>query len=57
MKKTGHTLALKNYCSAFTVLNLYEMFDYSPGSQADSCSHSYTESTAFMQLAVVHFWH
>lgn len=33
------------------------MFDYSHGSQADSCSHSYTESTAFMQLAVVHFWH
>lgn len=33
------------------------MLDYSHRSQADSCSHSYTESTAFMQLAVVCFWH
>lgn len=48
MKQAGHILALKNnYSSAFNVLNWQEMFAYSQRSQSDSCSHSYTESTAF----------
>lgn len=56
-KKPGHILAQKIYSSVFNILKWYEMFDYSHGSQADSCSHSYTESTAFMKLGVVYFWY
>lgn len=56
-RKNQDILALKNCCTAFTILNWTEMFDYSHGSLANSCGYTYIESTAFMQLAVFHFWH